>query len=105
MGLATLLITKPLSTFANLQGIISFPSFHTSLGVLFTYVVRKRRLILLPVALLNVAMIVSVLTEGGHFLVDVVAGAAVAAAAIWATAQIEAMSHHGYSTAAASAAE
>lgn len=90
----------------QLQGIISFPSFHTSLGVLFAYVVRKRRLILLPAALLNVAMIVSVLTEGGHFLVDVIAGAGVAAAAIWATAHIEAMLRHAHPAAAtASAAE
>jgi membrane-associated phospholipid phosphatase len=88
----------------QLQGIISFPSFHTALGVIFTYVVRKRRLVLLPVAVLNAAMIASVPTEGGHFLVDVIAGAAVAAAAIWAAARIEAMLQRGLSAAAAVAA-
>jgi hypothetical protein len=91
----------------QLQGIISFPSFHTTLGLLFTYVVRKRWRILLPVAVLNAVMLVSVPTEGGHFLVDVIAGAAVAAAAIWATARIEAMLRYGHPAtgAAVSAAE
>lgn len=75
----------------KLQGIISFPSFHTALGVLFTYVVRQRRRVLVPIALLNAVMLLSVPTEGGHYLVDVIAGAAVAVAAIWAAAKIEAM--------------
>ena len=75
----------------QLQGIISFPSFHTCLGLLFAYVVRKRRSILTPVALLNTAMILAVLTEGGHFLVDMIAGAAVAAAAAWLATRIEAL--------------
>jgi hypothetical protein len=75
----------------QLQGIISFPSFHTALGIIFPYVVRKRRYVLVPVALLNAMMIVAVPTEGGHYLVDVIAGAAVAAAAIWAAAAIEAL--------------
>ena len=89
----------------QLQGIISFPSFHTCLGLLFTYVVRRRRRVLLPVALLNAVMILSVPTEGGHFLVDVIAGAVVAAAAIWLTAQIEAMLGRRHPAAAASPAE
>lgn len=75
----------------QLQGIISFPSFHICLGLLFPYVVRKRGRVLLPVALLNAAMILAVPTEGGHFLVDMIAGAAVAAAAAWLTAHIEAL--------------
>jgi len=36
----------------QLQGIISFPSFHTCLGLVFVYVVHKRRRVLLPLALL-----------------------------------------------------
>jgi membrane-associated phospholipid phosphatase len=35
-------------------------------------------------------MIVSVVTEGGPYLVDVISGAAIAAAALWATARLEA---------------
>jgi membrane-associated phospholipid phosphatase len=44
-------------------------------------------------------------TEGGHFLVDVIAGAAVAAAALWLTAQIEALLDRRQPAAAASPAE
>ena len=89
----------------QLQGIISFPSFHTCLGLLFPYVVRKRRRVLLPVALLNVLMILAVPTEGGHFLVDAIAGAVVAVAAIWLAAHIEALLARGEPAAAPSAAE
>jgi hypothetical protein len=89
----------------QLQGIISFPSFHTCLGVLFPYVVRKRRWVLLPVALLNAVMILSVPTEGGHFVVDVIAGASVAAVAAWLAAQIELLLDRRQPAAATSPAE
>ncbi|HJT08846.1 MAG TPA: phosphatase PAP2 family protein [Stellaceae bacterium] len=89
----------------QLQGIISFPSFHTCLALLFPYVVRKRRRVLLPIALLNGVMILSVPTEGGHFLVDVIAGAAVAAVAAWLAAQIEGLLDRRQPAAATSPAE
>jgi membrane-associated phospholipid phosphatase len=76
---------------SRLQGLISFPSFHTTLAVLFPYVVRRRRVALLIAALVNGAMIVAIPTEGSHYFVDVLAGAAVAALAIAATARIEAL--------------
>jgi membrane-associated phospholipid phosphatase len=75
---------------SRLEGLINFPSFHTTLAVLFVYAVRHRRAPLVAAALLNAAMIVSVLTEGGHYLVDVISGAAVAIGAICATASLEA---------------
>jgi len=75
---------------SHLQGLISFPSFHTTLGLLFPYAVRRWRVPLLIAALVNVAMIAAVPTEGGHYLVDVLAGAAVAAIAILGAAAIEA---------------
>ncbi len=75
---------------ARLAGLINFPSFHTALAVLFVYAVRHRRAPLAAAALLNTVMIVSVLTEGGHYLVDAIAGAAVAIGAICATASLEA---------------
>lgn len=89
----------------QLQGIISFPSFHTCLGLLFPYVVRKRRRVLLPVALLNAVMILAVPTEGGHFLVDVIAGAGVAAVAAWLAAQIDVLLDRRQPAAATSPAE
>ncbi len=75
---------------SRLQGLISFPSFHTTLAVLFPYVARGQPVACLITALVNAAMIVAIPTEGSHYLVDVLAGAAVAVAAIVATAHIEA---------------
>jgi hypothetical protein len=75
---------------AQLQGLINFPSFHTALGVLFAYVLRRRAAPFAVAILLNGMMIIAVPSEGGHYLVDVISGAAVAGLAIWATARIEA---------------
>jgi membrane-associated phospholipid phosphatase len=65
-----------------LQGIVSFPSFHTMLGVMAIYGARDSRWLFIPVLLLNGAMFVSTLTVGGHHLADVLAGAALTLAAI-----------------------
>ena len=65
----------------RLNGIVAFPSFHTVLGILLTYAHRGGGLVC-PVAALNAVMLVSIPSEGGHYLIDVVAGAVVAAFAI-----------------------
>jgi PAP2 superfamily protein len=75
---------------AQLQGLINFPSFHTALGVLFAYVLRRSAAAFAIASLLNGVMIIAVPSEGGHYVVDVIAGAGVAGLAIWATAWIEA---------------
>lgn len=74
---------------SRLAGLINFPSFHTTLAVVFVYVVRRRPVPLAIAAVLNAVMIVSVLSEGGHYLVDVISGALVAAGAIIVTAHLE----------------
>lgn len=66
----------------ELQGIIVFPSYHTVLGVLFVWAHRGLRWSFPPVLLLNVLMLASVPSEGGHYLVDLLAGLLVAAVAI-----------------------
>jgi len=76
---------------SRLEGLISFPSFHTTLAVLFPYVARGRSVAALMTALVNGAMIVAIPTEGSHYFVDVLAGAIIAVAAIIATARIEAL--------------
>jgi len=61
----------------EMQGLISIPSLHTVLAVLLVHAVRGTPL--LPVfALLDAAMIVSTPVDGGHYLVDVLAGALLA---------------------------
>lgn len=66
----------------RIEGLVQFPSFHTILAILVTHAVRNVRFLLWPMLVLNGAVIVSTLTEGGHYLVDVLAGAAIALLAI-----------------------
>jgi membrane-associated phospholipid phosphatase len=65
-----------------LQGVVSFPSFHTMLGLMTIYAIRDTRWLMIPVLLLNGTMIVSTLPVGGHHLADVLAGAGLTFAAI-----------------------
>jgi membrane-associated phospholipid phosphatase len=64
------------------QGIVSFPSFHTVLGIITAYALRGTRWLFVPILLLNAVMIVSTLPVGGHHLADVIAGAAIGCGAI-----------------------
>ena len=66
----------------QMLGLIAFPSFHSSLAVLAAYALYPIRFVG-PLALaLNVLVILSVPVQGGHHLVDIPAGVAVAVAAI-----------------------
>jgi hypothetical protein len=73
-----------LSKFAllNMTGIVTFPSFHTVLAILLVYVHRPPLRSFVPVLILNVVMIVAIPFAGHHYLVDMIAGAGVAAISI-----------------------
>lgn len=65
-----------------MQGIITFPSFHSALAIMLIYAswpFTRLRLAMIP---LNIAMIFATPTDGGHYLVDVLAGIFIAGAAI-----------------------
>ena len=66
----------------QLKGIVSMPSFHTMLGVCFIWSSRRTGIVGLGFVALNLAMIVSTISEGGHYLVDVLAGLALAVVVI-----------------------
>jgi PAP2 superfamily len=74
---------------SRMEGLITFPSFHTTLGVLFVAALRKHRLALVIGGVANGLMLLAIPSEGGHYFVDVFAGAIVAAVAIWAAARVE----------------
>jgi hypothetical protein len=65
-----------------LKGIIQLPSYHTVLAVLLTYAFRGTGLIGKVIAALNMFMLLSIPPFGGHYLVDVLAGGALALGAI-----------------------
>ena len=68
----------PVLDFSQIEGLVTFPSFHTVLAIITTYGARDHKYLFLPVAFLNAAVIISTLPEGGHYLIDVIAGAAIA---------------------------
>lgn len=67
----------------GMQGIIAFPSYHTVMAILFAYAYRGKGVWFLLIGLLNILMLLSTPTFGGHYLVDMVAGALVAGLAIY----------------------
>jgi hypothetical protein len=70
--------------FTGMEGIIALPSFHTIVAVLLIYAHRRQRWLLGCSLALNGLMLLSVPPIGGHYLTDLLAGAAVAGALILA---------------------
>lgn len=65
-----------------IEGLITFPSFRTALAVITTWAFWRTCYLALPVLGINVLVIASTVPVGGHYFVDVLAGAAIAAACI-----------------------
>lgn len=61
----------------DLPGLVTFPSFHTAAGVVVAWCYR-RTLLFWPVLAYGLVMIASTPIFGGHYFVDVIAGAMVA---------------------------
>ena len=66
----------------GLVGIIMFPSFHMALAILFAWAFWAVPGLRWPGLALNVAMALATPLSGGHYLVDLLAGAAVALASL-----------------------
>jgi membrane-associated phospholipid phosphatase len=67
---------------ARLEGLIAFPSYHAVLAVLVAHALWAVRPLRHVVLALNAVMLVATVSVGGHYLVDVLAGGALALAAI-----------------------
>lgn len=80
-------------SFEKTEGLTTFPSFHTALGIMLTYSVRKWRVLQIAIGIVNALMIVGTLPEGGHHLVDVIAGAAIGVASIVIVRQLVRQEH------------
>ena len=65
------------------QGLIGFPSYHAVLAMLVVWHARKLPVIRWIALVLNAVVLVATPIQGGHHVVDVLAGFAVAALAIW----------------------
>jgi membrane-associated phospholipid phosphatase len=65
--------------FGQMQGIIQFPSYHAAAAILLAYAFAALPVwIAIPAAVVEITMAVSAVPMGGHHLVDVLAGIAVA---------------------------
>lgn len=62
---------------SRMTGVVSFPSFHTVLALAYAYGFRKTGIIGHVIAVLNALMLLTVPFIGGHYMIDMIAGAAV----------------------------
>ena len=74
--------------FNKVDGIVTFPSFHAALAVVFPFAVRRVRWALTIMVPLNALMLLSTPTVGGHYLADTVAGVLLALISIALTTAI-----------------
>lgn len=65
------------------QGLIGFPSYHAVLALLVVWYARELAIIRWLALALNAIVLVATPIQGGHHVVDVLAGFAVAALAVW----------------------
>ena len=69
-------------------GIITFPSFHSVMAVMFIYACLPLRRLSLFIVPFNVLMLFSIPVDGGHYLVDVLGGVSIALLCIWLSRRI-----------------
>ena len=62
---------------AQVNGLITFPSFHAALAVMLIYASRGVRLLFPAFLVLNVLMLAATPTVGGHYFTDIIAGVGV----------------------------
>ena len=67
----------------QMQGLVSFPSFHTCMAITAAWCSRGRWFTLLPGCTLASTILVGTPIFGGHYLVDVFGGAVIALFFIW----------------------
>jgi membrane-associated phospholipid phosphatase len=72
----------------TVKGLVGFPSFHTAQALIVTWYARRTKFWFYPFLTFNAVVIVSTPIQGGHHVVDIFGGGAVAALAIWLTARI-----------------
>jgi len=66
----------------DVKGLIGLPSFHLVMAILIVWYARGLKWLRLPAALLNLVVLVATPIQGGHHVVDLIAGLLVATLAI-----------------------
>ncbi|HWW89050.1 MAG TPA: phosphatase PAP2 family protein [Vicinamibacterales bacterium] len=65
--------TMTVVRFDDLQGLVSFPSFHVAGALIVTWAFRSRRGFFIPLLALNGGLVISTFITGVHYVVDVLA--------------------------------
>lgn len=80
----------PIYTLAltSASGIVTFPSVHAGVAVLCGWAAWTSRWLRWPFLVVNAGMFLSTLTHGAHYLVDVIAGTAIAVVTIWIVGRV-----------------
>jgi len=61
----------------QMTGVVSFPSFHTAMALSYIWGFRRTGALGWAIAALNLTMLLAIPYFGGHYLVDMIAGAGV----------------------------
>lgn len=80
--------SRPIIPIDDYQGIITFPSFHTVLGILFVWAAWPNFAMRWAAISVNGLLIIATPVFGAHYGADVIAGAGVAFVGIWAASYI-----------------
>jgi len=67
----------------TVKGLVGFPSFHTAQAIIAIWYARRLKRFFYPFLAFNILVVASTPIQGGHHVVDVIGGLAVAAFAIW----------------------
>jgi hypothetical protein len=59
--------------FDDMEGLVSMPSFHVAGAMMVTWVYRRHRLFLIPLAIVNATLIAATFMSGTHYVIDVIA--------------------------------
>jgi len=77
-------LRQKIISFKGSDALVEFPSYHTTLSLIYIYIFRyESKLIFIPLALLNILIVFSCLSHGGHFLVDILGGIVIFFGTIW----------------------
>ena len=74
--------TMTVVRFDDLDGLVSFPSFHVAGALLVTWAFRGRRALFVPLAVLNAGLMISTVITGEHYVIDILAAFPLVAASI-----------------------
>ncbi len=75
--------TNPVFDWNHVNGVVTFPSFHLVMAMLIPYACRNNPLLFWITAIWAVLVAISAICIGGHYVVDLLGGAAIWAVSAW----------------------